>query len=89
MPVSPKHGGRRARVVFTPECDPYLEKLTPAELVRLDRTLVAISVDPTIGFERPATHGQLPLREYSEGRTRTIYHVSVLGTVVVVAYFEV
>ncbi|MFJ6452022.1 hypothetical protein ACIQNV_36055 [Streptomyces hydrogenans] len=89
MPVSPKHGDRRARVVFTPECDPYLEKLTPAELVRLDRALVTISLDPTIGAERPTAPGQVPLREYSEGRTRTIYHVSVLGTVVVVAYFEV
>ncbi|MFE4662540.1 hypothetical protein ACFRFJ_38355 [Streptomyces hydrogenans] len=87
--MSPKPGGRRARVVFTPECDPYLEKLSPAEVVRLDRALVAISLDPMIGIERPTEPGQVPLREYTEGRARVIYHTTVLGTVVVVAYFEV
>ncbi|MFD6249378.1 type II toxin-antitoxin system RelE family toxin [Streptomyces roseolus] len=87
--MSPDHGGRRARVVFTPECDPYLEKLSPAEIVRLDRALVTISLDPLIGSARPTGPGQVPLREYTEGRARVIYHVSVLGTVVVVAYFEV
>ncbi|MFI8515388.1 hypothetical protein ACIGHB_30090 [Streptomyces sp. NPDC085460] len=58
-------------MVFTPEVDLYLEKLTPAEFVRLDRALAAISLDATIGPEWPTTPGQVALREYSEGRART------------------
>ncbi|MFE3127448.1 hypothetical protein ACFXHD_28980 [Streptomyces hydrogenans] len=42
-----------------------------------------------IGIERPTEPGQVSLREYTEGRARVIYHTTVLGTVVVVAYFEV
>ncbi|WP_326737055.1 hypothetical protein [Streptomyces sp. NBC_01022] len=60
-----------------------------AEVVRLDRALVAISLDPWIGQERPTREGQVPLREYAEDATRIIYHVTVLGTVVIVAHIEV
>ncbi|MGW3246573.1 hypothetical protein [Streptomyces sp. NPDC001070] len=90
MPVSPKHTpGRRAKVAFTPECEPGLAKLSVSDLVRLDRAIVTISMDPTIGAERPTREGHVPLREYTEGTTRVIYHVTVLGAIVIVAYFEV
>ncbi|MFI5635461.1 hypothetical protein ACIA8E_40220 [Streptomyces sp. NPDC051664] len=90
MPVSPKHTpGRRAQVAFTPECEPGLAKLSVSDLVRLDRAIVTISMDPKIGPERPTREGHVPLREYTEGTTRVIYHVTVLGAIVIVAYFEV
>ncbi|GHE80217.1 hypothetical protein GCM10014715_39500 [Streptomyces spiralis] len=88
MPVSPKHSPQRAQVAFTPECEPVLRKLSAAELVRLDRALVAISLDPWIGQEKPTRAGHVPLREYIEGSARVIYHVTVLGSVVIVAYLE-
>ncbi|MFD3456819.1 hypothetical protein ACFWVC_32170 [Streptomyces sp. NPDC058691] len=42
-----------------------------------------------IGSERPTREGHVPLREYAEGTTRVLYHVTVLGAIVIVAYFEV
>lgn len=89
MPVSPRDSPRRARIAFTPECEPALTKLSVAEVVRLDRALVAISLDPWAGQERPTREGHVPLREYAEGSARIIYHVTVLGTVVIVAHIEV
>lgn len=73
----------------TPECEPGLAKLSVSDLVSLDRAIVTISMDPTIGPERPTREGHVPLREYTEGTTRLVYHVTVLGVIIIVAYFEV
>ncbi|MGV9346763.1 hypothetical protein ACWDSD_18455 [Streptomyces spiralis] len=49
---------------------------------------MANSLDPWIGQERPTRAGHVPLREYIEGSARVVYHVTVLGSVVIVAYLE-
>ncbi|WP_392749482.1 hypothetical protein [Streptomyces sp. LN590] len=40
-------------------------------------------MDPKIGPERPTREGHVPLREYTEGTARVIYHVTVLGAGVI------
>ncbi|MET8537321.1 hypothetical protein ABZV67_37420 [Streptomyces sp. NPDC005065] len=70
-------------MAFTPECEPGLGKLSVSDLVRLDRAIVTVSMDPSMGAERPTREGHVPLREYTEGTTRVIYHVTVLRAVVI------
>lgn len=82
--VSPSHGPRRAEVVFDAVARDQLGKLSAAEMLRADRAIVAISVNPWLG----APVGQTPLREYLEDGVRLVYTTTVLGTVIIVAYLE-
>jgi hypothetical protein len=50
-----------AGLAFTPECEPGLAKLSVSDLVRLDRAIVTISMDPKIGPERFTREGHVPL----------------------------
>ncbi|MEU5757102.1 hypothetical protein [Streptomyces sp. NPDC047829] len=86
------HGPRRARITFSDAAAKQLETLTSeADLHALDRALVVVSVDPDIGEPLPGDTAGLRLRQYTdevEG-VRLLYWVTVLRTVVVVAYIEV
>ncbi|MEU1424987.1 type II toxin-antitoxin system RelE/ParE family toxin [Kitasatospora sp. NPDC005751] len=77
----------RAEVAFSDLAARQLDKLTAAQIHRLDRALVAISVRPDLGH--PLRGGQL--RDYRDDldRVRVIYHVTVRQTIVVVGYVEV
>ncbi|MQS16110.1 type II toxin-antitoxin system RelE/ParE family toxin [Streptomyces kaniharaensis] len=78
---------RRAEVAFSDLAARQLEKLTAAQIHRLDRALVTISVRPDLG--QPMPDGRLrDYRDDIEG-VRVIYHVTVLRTIVVVGYVEV
>ncbi|WSA42301.1 hypothetical protein OG946_00305 [Streptomyces sp. NBC_01808] len=54
----------------------------------LDRTLTALSVDPALGTPIPGSHPEL--REHADNvdDVRVIYYVTVLHTVIVIAYIE-
>jgi hypothetical protein len=86
------HGPRRARITFSDSAAKQLENITSeADIHALDRALVVISVDPEVGEPIPGSAAGPQLREYSDDveRVRLLYWVSVLGTVIVVAYIEV
>nr|WP_202541262.1 hypothetical protein [Streptomyces sp. SID2563] len=63
-----------------------LAKFTASETHRLDRAIVAISVNPKIGTSVPDTL----LRDYTDDvdGVRVIYYVTALGTITIVAYVE-
>jgi hypothetical protein len=63
-----------------------LEKLAAAETHRLDRAIVAISVNPELGNPVPDTL----LRDYVDDidRVRVIYYVTALRQITIVAYVE-
>lgn len=63
-----------------------LAKLTASETHRLDRAIVAISVNPELGTEVPGTL----LRDYADevDGVRVIFFASALGTITIVAYVE-
>ncbi|WP_030723987.1 hypothetical protein [Streptomyces sp. NRRL F-2580] len=63
-----------------------IAKLTANETHRLDRAIVAISVNPELGTEVPGTL----LRDYADGidGVRVIYYVTALRTITIVAYIE-
>ncbi|MEV0986559.1 hypothetical protein [Streptomyces sp. NPDC049949] len=63
-----------------------LAKLTANETHRLDRVIVAISVNPELGTEVPGTL----LRDYADeiDGVRVIYCVTALRTITIVAYVE-
>ncbi|MGO4458120.1 hypothetical protein AB4039_12560 [Streptomyces sp. M-16] len=63
-----------------------LGKLTGNETHRLDRAIVAISVNPDLGTAVPGTL----LRDYADeiDGVRVIYYVTALRTVTIVAYIE-
>ena len=63
-----------------------LTKLSPAETHRLDRAIVAISVNPGLGTAIPDTL----LRDYVDeiDGVRVIFYETGLHTIVVVAYIE-
>lgn len=82
--VSPSHGPRRAEVIFYEVAQSQLQKMSAAEMVRADRAIVAISVNPWLGDPI----GRSPLREYREDSVRVIYTATVLGSVIIVAYLE-
>ncbi|MFJ2628876.1 hypothetical protein ACIO6T_37285 [Streptomyces sp. NPDC087532] len=87
-----QHGPRRARITFSDSAAKQLESLTSeADIHALDRALVVISVDPDVGEPLPGTAAGPRLRQYADDveRVRILYWVSVLQTVVVVAYLEV
>jgi hypothetical protein len=85
--MSPSHGPRRARVAFSDTAADQLAKLTVMETLALDRAIVAISTDPTLGHPIPDS----VLRDYQDDddQVRILFYLSALRTVVVVAYLEV
>ncbi|MDP9954146.1 MULTISPECIES: hypothetical protein [Streptomyces] len=84
--MSPEHGARRSQVVMVEPALTQLAKLTAHETHRLDRAIVAISVNPALGTEVPGTL----LRDYADeiDGVRVIYYVTALRTITIVAYVE-
>ncbi|MEW5631183.1 hypothetical protein AB1388_32240 [Streptomyces hydrogenans] len=84
--MSPEHGARRSRVIMVEPALTQLTKLTASETHRLDRAIVAISVNPELGTEVPGTL----LRDYADevDGVRVIFFVSALGSITIVAYVE-
>ncbi|MFG3042931.1 hypothetical protein ACGFYZ_39130 [Streptomyces sp. NPDC048330] len=84
--MSPDHGARRSRVIMVEPALTQLTKLTASETHRLDRAIVAISVNPELGTEVPGTL----LRDYADevDGVRVIFFVSALGSITIVAYVE-
>ncbi|CAL9668545.1 hypothetical protein [Streptomyces sp. enrichment culture] len=86
------HGPRRAQIAFSDSAAQQLGTITSeAELHALDRALVVISVDPSIGEPIPGDIAGPQLRVYADQveRVRLLYWVTPLRTVVVIAYLEV
>ncbi|MGW2477743.1 hypothetical protein [Streptomyces sp. NPDC001665] len=84
--MSPDHSARRSQVVIVEPALTQLTKLTASETHRLDRAIVAISVNPDLGAEVPGTL----LRDYTDDidRVRVIFYVTALQTITIVAYVE-
>lgn len=82
--MSPKHGPRRAQVVLTEIAQKQIETLTLAEMVAVDRAIVALTVNPWLGD----LVGKTPLRKYEEDGVRVYYTTTVLGSVIILAYLE-
>ncbi|MEV2255967.1 hypothetical protein AB0I94_36340 [Streptomyces sp. NPDC050147] len=84
--MSPEHGSRRSQVILVEPALTQLAKLTASETHRLDRAIVAISVNPELGTEVPGTL----LRDYADeiDGVRVIYYVTALRTITIVAYVE-
>ncbi|MCY0944757.1 hypothetical protein [Streptomyces antarcticus] len=84
--MSPDPSARRSRVVMVEPALTQLTKLTANETHRLDRAIVAISVNPELGTEVPGTL----LRDYADeiDGVRVVYYVTALRTITIVAYVE-
>lgn len=82
--MSPKHGPRRAEVVFTDIAKSQFDKLPLPETVAADRAIVALTVNPWLGD----LVGKTPLREYREDGVRVFYTTTVLGSIIIIAYLE-
>jgi mRNA-degrading endonuclease RelE of RelBE toxin-antitoxin system len=85
--MSPDHAPFRAQIVFSELAQKQVDALTAAETHALDRAVVALSVDPTLGA--PTRHPLL--RDYRDPieDVRIIYYVTVpRGTIVVIGYVE-
>ncbi|WP_329203620.1 hypothetical protein [Streptomyces sp. NBC_01435] len=84
--MSPEPGPRRSHVITVEPALTQLSKLTEGETHRLDRAIVAISVNPELGTEVPGTL----LRDYTDeiDGVRVIYFVTALKTITIVAYIE-
>ncbi|MET9464708.1 hypothetical protein ABZY44_07755 [Streptomyces sp. NPDC006544] len=84
--MSPERAARRSRVVMVEPALTQLAELTADETHRLDRAIVAVSVNPELGTEVPGTL----LRDYADeiDGVRVIYYVTALRTVTIVAYVE-
>lgn len=85
--MSPDHAPFRAQVVFSELAQKQVNALTAAETHALDRAVVALSVDPSLGA--PTRHPAL--RDYRDPveDVRIIYYVTVpRATIVVVGYVE-
>ncbi|MCX5174018.1 hypothetical protein [Streptomyces virginiae] len=84
--MSPDPSGRRSRVVMVEPALTQLTKLTANETHRLDRAIVAVSVNPELGSQVPGTL----LRDYADeiDGVRVIYYVTALRTITIVAYVE-
>ncbi|MEE1744161.1 MULTISPECIES: hypothetical protein [unclassified Streptomyces] len=84
--MSPEPGPRRSHVITVEPALTQLSKLTAGETHRLDRAIVAISVNPELGTEVPGTL----LRDYTDeiDGVRVIYFVTALKTITIVAYIE-
>ncbi|MGW7415804.1 hypothetical protein [Streptomyces sp. NPDC054863] len=90
--MPPQHGPRRARIAFSGAAAKQLDNVTDeAEIHALDRALVVVSVDPDIGDPIPGDTAGPQLRQYTDEleHVRLLYWVTVLRTVVVIAYIEV
>jgi hypothetical protein len=83
--MSPKHGPRRALVVFHSVAEEQIERMTDNERTRLDPALVEISRNPLTAGKQISDGLE---REYRQDGVRVIYLPTVLGTVVLVAYVE-
>ncbi|MEU3503599.1 hypothetical protein ABZ726_23545 [Streptomyces hundungensis] len=84
--MSPEQGARRSRVVMVEPALTQLAQLSASETHRLDRAIVAVSVNPELGTEVPGTL----LRDYADDidAVRVIYYVTALRTITIVAYVE-
>ncbi|MEU4800449.1 hypothetical protein [Streptomyces sp. NPDC023327] len=84
--MSPEHAPRRSQVVLVEPALRQLAKLTASETHRLDRAIVAISVNPELGTPVPDTL----LRDYVDyvDGVRVIYYVTALRQITIVAYVE-
>ncbi|MBT2467694.1 hypothetical protein J7E97_07380 [Streptomyces sp. ISL-66] len=84
--MSPDPGPRRSRVITVEPALTQLTKLTASETHRLDRAIVAISVNPDLGKRIPGTL----LRDYVDDvdGVRVVFYVTALKTITVVAYIE-
>ncbi|WP_329169377.1 hypothetical protein OG709_35640 (plasmid) [Streptomyces sp. NBC_01267] len=84
--MSPEHGPRRSQVIVVEPALTQLSKLTAGETHRLDRAIVAISVNPELGTEVPGTL----LRDYADeiDGVRVIFYVTALRTITIVSYVE-
>jgi hypothetical protein len=84
--VSLDHAARRSRVVMVEPALTQLAKLTASETHRLDRVIVAISVNPELGTEVSGTL----LRDYADeiDGVRVIFYVTTLRTITIVSYIE-
>ncbi|WP_030302088.1 hypothetical protein [Streptomyces katrae] len=84
--MSPEPSARRSRVVMVEPALTQLTKLTANETHRLDRAIVALSVNPGLGTEVPGTL----LRDYADeiDGVRVVYYVTALQTITIVAYVE-
>ncbi|MEU3743246.1 hypothetical protein AB0E78_40085 [Streptomyces sp. NPDC032198] len=84
--MSPDHGARRSQVILVEPALTQLAKLNASETHRLDRVIVAISVNPEIGTAVPGTL----LRDYIDeiDGVRVIYYVTALRTITIVSYVE-
>ncbi|MFJ9634958.1 hypothetical protein ACIRU8_45435 [Streptomyces sp. NPDC101175] len=90
--MPPHQRPRRARIAFSDTAAKQMENITTeAEVHALDRVLVVLSVDPEAGAPLPGITTGPQLREYTDDvdQVRVLYFVTVLRTVVVVAYIEV
>ncbi|MGW6704515.1 hypothetical protein ACWGDE_06450 [Streptomyces sp. NPDC054956] len=83
-----RHTGRRARITFTDSATDQINKLGRQEIHALDRALAALSVDPTMGDPIPGSTPELHRYDDDLEEVTVIYYVTVLRTVVVVAYVE-
>ncbi|MCX5130016.1 hypothetical protein [Streptomyces sp. NBC_00347] len=83
-----RHPGRRARIAFTDSATEQINKLSRHEIHALDRALAALSVDPTMGESIPGSTPELYRYDDDLDEVTVIYYVTVLRTVVVVAYVE-
>ncbi|MFE5539886.1 hypothetical protein [Streptomyces sp. NPDC056492] len=79
--MSPDPAGRRSRVVMVEPALTRLTKLTANETHRLDRAIVAISVNPELGTQVSGTL----LRDYADeiDGVRVIYYVTALRTLII------
>ncbi|WP_406729506.1 hypothetical protein WJ438_40355 [Streptomyces sp. GD-15H] len=84
--MSPDHGARRSRVIMVEPALTQLAKLIASETHRLDRAIVAISVNPELGTEVSGTL----LRDYADevDGVRVIYYVTALRTITIVSHVE-
>jgi hypothetical protein len=85
--MSPKHGPRRANVVFIDVAAAQIAKFSVAETIAADRAIVTVSTNPQIG---DLLSDDSPVREYREPGTgvRVFYYATVLGSQIIVAYIE-
>ncbi|MFI9255822.1 hypothetical protein [Streptomyces sp. NPDC053069] len=84
--MSPERAPRRSQVVLVEPALNQLAKLTAAETHRLDRAIVAISVNPELDTPVPDTL----LRNYVDDvdGVRVIYYVTALRQITIVACVE-
>ncbi|MFF9131488.1 hypothetical protein [Streptomyces sp. NPDC014806] len=84
--MSPEHAPRRSQVVMVEPALSQLQKLTAAETHRLDRVIVAISVNPELGTPVPDTL----LRDHADDvdGARVICYATALRHIAILAYVE-